>query len=158
MRADQLADNSKRFSAYLIDVLPITAIVLLVFYFFLDFDEILHRYLNERGDQTVRKQFLQERNWIRNISLMVWVIYGTLMDASGFQGTFGKYLLKIRVADYNGNGISLARAFKRNVGKLVSVLPLFIGVLWILFDEQRRGLHDKFASTVVLKHEEGSIM
>ena len=153
MRVDQLADNSNRFQAYLIDVLPITAIVFLVFYFFLDFDEILHRYLNERGDHAIRKQFLHERNGIRNISLLVWVIYGTIMDASRFQGTLGKYLLKIRVADYDGNGISLARAFKRNVGKMVSVLPLFIGVLWILFDKQRRGLHDKFASTVVLKHE-----
>lgn len=147
----KIAENGKRFVAYLIDMMPIVLVLFLLFYNFFGFDETLNAYFSHKDDLDARIQFLIERNIIRNIALGIWIIYGTFMDCTSFQGTFGKYIMKIRVADYEGNPISLKQSAIRNFSKFISIVPLFIGVIWILFDKQHRAWHDKIAKTIIVE-------
>lgn len=144
------ASNSSRFLAYLIDVLPITLIAFLIYYFFFGFDEVFESYLENKEDVKIREIFLKERNQIRNLSLVIWVVYGVVMDCTNWQGTLGKKLMEIKVTDENGFKLNFVESVKRNFGKLISVIPLFIGVLWVFFDKRKRTLHDKMAKTVLL--------
>ena len=41
-------------------------------------------------------------------------------------------------------------ALRETVGKLVSALILLLGFLWILWDKDRQGWHDKIAGTLVV--------
>ncbi len=41
----------------------------------------------------------------------------------------------------------------RYLGYYVSVMPLFLGLLWIAFDKRKQGWHDKLANTVVIRRK-----
>lgn len=74
----------------------------------------------------------------------------------GYQGmtgqTLGKKVMGIRVVDVSGNKPSYFTFFLRDViGKLVSSIILLIGYFMILWDSKKQGLHDKIASTYVVK-------
>ena len=144
------ATNGNRFLAFMLDVLPITLLAFLIYYFFFDFDVALEVYLENKGDVEMRKSFILERNKVRNLSLIIWVVYGSIMDGTKWQGTHGKKIMNLHVADEFGLKLSLADSFKRNFGKLISVIPLFIGVFWVFFDKKKRTLHDKFVNTLLL--------
>ncbi len=78
-------------------------------------------------------------------------LYFAGMESSKFQGTFGKMALGIQVADEEGRRIGFGRASLRFLGKLLNGVTFWIGVLLILFTKKKQGLHDKIASTVVIK-------
>jgi uncharacterized RDD family membrane protein YckC len=42
------------------------------------------------------------------------------------------------------------RSYLRAVCYYLSALLLFMGFVWIIFDKNRQGLHDKIAGTVVI--------
>lgn len=66
--------------------------------------------------------------------------------------TPGKLLMDMKIVDAeSGKEPSSLRWLLRGAGYVINVLILFIGFLWILFDERRQGLHDKLANTVVIK-------
>ena len=79
------------------------------------------------------------------------LIYHIIMESSAKQGTYGKYILRIKVCDMQGNRISFAHATGRNLAKIFSVLTLFIGYLFSFFNKQQQCLHDMIASTLVMK-------
>jgi uncharacterized RDD family membrane protein YckC len=54
----------------------------------------------------------------------------------------------------NGSEITFGQSVIRYVGFILSILPLFLGFIWILFDEQNQGWHDKIAKTIVISEEE----
>jgi len=62
--------------------------------------------------------------------------------------TPGMRLLQLRVIRPDGRRIGAARALVRFIALLVSVV-LIVGVLPVLFDKQRRALHDLIAGTIV---------
>lgn len=64
--------------------------------------------------------------------------------------TLGKMAIAIRVVRSDGRPMSVGAALLRLVGYLFSSLLLFVGFLMIVFDRQRRGLHDRLADTVVV--------
>jgi uncharacterized RDD family membrane protein YckC len=63
--------------------------------------------------------------------------------------TPGDRLMGIRVVSSSSDGIGIKQAFVRYWAMLLAALPLGAGFLPVLTDEQRRGLHDKIARTVV---------
>lgn len=65
--------------------------------------------------------------------------------------TIGNKLLNIRVVRTNGSDLSITQALIRYVGLFISVLCLFIGVIWAAFDPNKQGWHDKIADTYVIK-------
>ena len=64
--------------------------------------------------------------------------------------TPGKALLGLQIVRQNGQPLSVGRSILRYFGYLVSAVPLFLGFIWILFDHQHEGWHDKIANTHVI--------
>ena len=69
----------------------------------------------------------------------------------GHGQTIGNRALSIRVVKTSGSELTLVDAFIRYVGLILSFLCLFIGVIWVAFDPNKQGWHDKIASTYVVK-------
>ena len=85
------------------------------------------------------------------IGFSVNLLYFTLFWSSKFQGTPGKILLGLKIVDANGNKISYSTALIRYISTFISSLLLGIGYLLIIFDGKKQALHDKLASTYVIK-------
>ena len=86
--------------------------------------------------------------------LLVWgvsVVYGVLL--TGLRGqTLGKMLLRIQVVDANGNIPSWHRIVVRELlGKSVSEIVLWLGYLWVTFDQRKRGWHDYLGGSYVVR-------
>lgn len=82
---------------------------------------------------------------------VVKIIYHMIMECTAKQGTYGKQLLKIKVSDMQGNRIGFMRSVSRNVLKIISVLPFFIGYIFSFFNKQQQCMHDMLAGTLVIK-------
>ena len=65
--------------------------------------------------------------------------------------TPGKRLLHLKVVRRDGQPLSWGTAIARYLGYIVSALPLYLGFLWILWDRNKQGFHDKIAGTVVVR-------
>jgi uncharacterized RDD family membrane protein YckC len=65
--------------------------------------------------------------------------------------TPGNRLLRFRVQASDGGPLLPRRALLRFVCLTLAALPLFAGVLMILVDDRRRGLHDWLARSVVVE-------
>lgn len=65
--------------------------------------------------------------------------------------TVGMMAVRIRVVARDGGPISLGRSALRLIAYAASTLPLFLGIVYALFDRRRRALHDLLAGTVVIE-------
>ena len=66
--------------------------------------------------------------------------------------TVGMIPFNLRVVSVNtGEKIDVVRAFLRYVGMIISIIPLFLGLIWAAFDGRKQGWHDKIANTVVVR-------
>jgi len=79
------------------------------------------------------------------------LIYHIIMECSVKQATYGKQIIGIKVCDLNGARITPIRSVWRNVAKIFSVLPAFIGYIYSFFSQQQQCLHDMLAGTLVIK-------
>lgn len=149
------ADRQKRFFAYLIDIIPISLLVFGFFYFFLGFDIVLEKYYNRGGDIQPRIEFVKQRNWIRDISFFVWIVYCVFMESSVTQATLGKMAMGIKVVKEDGNKMSWSESLGRNLSKIISYFVLFLGFIWIFFDRNKQGWHDKMNKTYVVDKKYG---
>ena len=69
-----------------------------------------------------------------------------------YGGTPGKRILNIKVVTAEGGPISWGRSFGRFFAEMLNgLIPLWIGYIIALFDEQRRTVHDHLAGTRVVK-------
>jgi uncharacterized RDD family membrane protein YckC len=145
------ANFGRRLAGYLIDVVPITLLIAAVFYLFLGFDETPQRYLRRAADDfDARIEFISQRNQIRDLSFVVYILYCAILEGSVLQGTIGKRLVGIRVTDDQGQSLTVVRSFARNLAKFVSVLPVGLGFLWAL-GKRKQAWHDLIAGTLVVK-------
>ena len=55
----------------------------------------------------------------------------------------------VRAAD--GGPVTGGQAVLRLIGFWISAAVFYLGFIWILFDSQRQGWHDKIASTVMIE-------
>ena len=69
----------------------------------------------------------------------------------GHGQTVGNRVMKLRVVKTDGSELTLTDSFLRYVGLILSFLCIFIGVIWVAFDANKQGWHDKIASTYVVK-------
>jgi uncharacterized RDD family membrane protein YckC len=65
--------------------------------------------------------------------------------------TPGMRLVRLRVIDHFGRPPGLLRAVIRFAALIVAIIPMFAGLLPILFDKRRRGLQDFVARTFVVE-------
>lgn len=78
------------------------------------------------------------------------LVYFTYFHGSAGQ-TLGKGLLKIKVIQTSGEPINYKIAFVRWIGYFISELIMFLGFIWVVFDKNKQGWHDKIAGTYVVK-------
>lgn len=67
--------------------------------------------------------------------------------------TPGKMALKLTIVDAKTGEKPTTQQFViRYIGYYVSMLPLFLGIIWVGIDKRKQGFHDKMAGTVVLRN------
>lgn len=70
------------------------------------------------------------------------------------QATPGKMFLSMKIVDAKTLGKPSNKQFYlRILGYIISILPLFLGIIWIAFDSKKQGWHDKIANTLVINIE-----
>lgn len=80
---------------------------------------------------------------------IVYFIY--FWSGSGGGRTPGMRVLGLKVVRTDGSDLTVTQAVIRVVGIFVASLPLGLGLLWVAFDKDKQGWHDKIASTFVVK-------
>jgi len=77
-------------------------------------------------------------------------LYYTLFEASSWQATPGKRIMRLYVTDLNGRRVTFARALLRNLARQISGV-FFIGYLITGYTEKKQALHDILARCLVLR-------
>ncbi len=65
--------------------------------------------------------------------------------------TPGKIALNIKVLSRDGQSLTVGAAILRFIGYVIAPFTVFFVFIWILFDRQNQGIHDKFADSYVVK-------
>lgn len=90
----------------------------------------------------------QEGTLMSNVlTIIIPLLYFTLMQSSSKQATLGKMAVGIKVLNSNGETMSFAQALGRYLSKIVSAIILLIGFIMAGFDSKKQALHDKMAGT-----------
>jgi uncharacterized RDD family membrane protein YckC len=82
------------------------------------------------------------------LSLLYYVFF---WSSYGQGQTLGMRILNLKVVKTDGSMLDLVGSFIRYVGLIVSCLAIFIGVIWVAFDANKQGWHDKIAGTYVVR-------
>lgn len=82
------------------------------------------------------------------VKLVLLFFYFVLFEASVWQATPGKRVLRIKVTDVDSERISFSRSAIRFLSKIISS-QLLLGYIMIFFTKRRQGLHDLLAKTIV---------
>lgn len=83
-------------------------------------------------------------------ALLSLLYFGLFWSKVGGGQTVGMRFLGLRVVGTDGQLIGVGTALIRWLGLVVSFSVLFLGVIWVAFDHQKQGWHDKLASTYVV--------
>ncbi len=83
------------------------------------------------------------------VAVMTGPVYFIFLSTAGGQ-TIGKYVMGVRIVRTDGRQMSYIKALVRYLGYFVSLATLGLGFLWVVFDGQRRALHDHMAGTCVI--------
>jgi uncharacterized RDD family membrane protein YckC len=94
---------------------------------------------------------LLEFTHITRILVPAWVLYRFGLYAWK-SATLGEIVLNLRVEKLDGGSLigDYGTALVRALASLLSLLPLGLGFLWILFDPQGQTWHDKISGSVVV--------
>lgn len=82
--------------------------------------------------------------------LLILLIYLTIMW-NWKQTTVGGLIFKLKIFRSDNSQFTLGVAIVRALGLLLSIIPFGLGFIWIAWDSQRQGWHDKIAGTMVYK-------
>ncbi|MBP2666185.1 MAG: putative rane protein YckC, family [Firmicutes bacterium] len=85
------------------------------------------------------------------LSIAISWMYFAVFESSEWMASPGKKVLGLIVTDEQGMKISIGRATRRYLAKIVSGLILGIGFIMIAFTARKQGLHDKIFHTLVLR-------
>jgi uncharacterized RDD family membrane protein YckC len=86
------------------------------------------------------------------VNLLIGLVYFVaLWSSTGHGQTLGMRVLNLKVIKTDGSELTYSQAAIRYVGLLISFAALAIGVIWVAFDADRQGWHDKIADTYVIK-------
>ncbi|CAN5158949.1 RDD family protein [soil metagenome] len=77
--------------------------------------------------------------------------YVYFWSGAGGGQTLGMKVLNIKVERTDGTPLTVTGAIVRYVGLIVSFFVVLLGVIWIIFDPQKQGWHDKIAGTYVVR-------
>jgi uncharacterized RDD family membrane protein YckC len=69
--------------------------------------------------------------------------------------TVGGIVLGLKIVRFDGQRVEFPVALVRALAAAFSVVVFFLGFLWIAWDFEKQGWHDKIAGTLVLKSPKG---
>jgi uncharacterized RDD family membrane protein YckC len=112
------------------------------------------------GDGTVSATHIEQligrnardllRGWLTGaLGFALSFIYFAGFEASSAQGTPGKIMLGLRVADLAGHRLGFGRSAFRQLMKCAEIASSGITYVIAAFTERRQALHDMFAGTIV---------
>lgn len=84
------------------------------------------------------------------LSVAYWIVLHARLRQTVGKRVVGAVVVDARTLE----GISHPRALGRYLAEFLSGLPLGLGYLWVLWDRDRQGWHDKLASTLVIRKAE----
>jgi uncharacterized RDD family membrane protein YckC len=70
--------------------------------------------------------------------------------------TIGGIVLGLKVVRLDGQPLAFTVALVRALAAGFSIIVLFLGFLWIAWDPEKQGWHDRIAGTVVLRLPRGT--
>lgn len=134
MQQSDLAPMGKRFAAFLLDSLILGAVI--AGFHFAGIANLMF----------VPKDSLV----LTLVNLAIFLVYEVLFSVA-LEGTPGKLALGIRTVDFSGQALTIKTAVFRALMKFVSGVILCVGFILAFFDVRRQSLHDRVASTLVVK-------
>jgi uncharacterized RDD family membrane protein YckC len=85
------------------------------------------------------------------VGVLILLAYFTYLEGSSSQ-TIGMRVMGLKVVDIRTGGpIDYTRAFVRSLGRLLATIPCLLGYLWVAWDKEKQGWHDKIATTYVVR-------
>lgn len=108
----------------------------------------LRTYTSQQLDPVTGEEI--ETTDVDSIAFVVLMLYWILADASRHQGSLGKRLLGLKVADGQGERLTLAAAAGRNLLKILSAIPAGLGFMMAGWTKRKQALHDKITGSFVL--------
>jgi len=132
-----------RLMAYLLDALVLTIILAGGAWLFVQVDALL-------GELTLSDNIRISATTLWALMVPVIIVFYYVMFWSLTGQTLGKMVLGLRIVGRDGKPPGIGRSFIRLIGYLLSMLALWMGYLWIIVDDQRKGWHDHMASTWVV--------
>jgi uncharacterized RDD family membrane protein YckC len=90
--------------------------------------------------------------WFAFSLLAIAMVFFSWFWVNGGQ-TLGMRAWRIRVVRVNGRGLKWPRAAARFAAALVAALPAGLGLWWSVFDSRKRGWHDCWTDTRVIRVE-----
>ncbi len=95
--------------------------------------------------------FLEMDPLVENlIVLIITAVYFIVFWATNGQ-PLGHRALGIKVVMLDGSPLTYGKAILRFIGYCLCDALLGIGYLWVIFDKNKQGWHDKIAGTIVVK-------
>ncbi len=82
---------------------------------------------------------------------LVHYLYFAKMESGRRQGTWAKHWLQLRVVNSNYEPISFMRATARYFAKVICLLTLGLGFIYLIINVRRQTLADIIAATVVIE-------
>jgi uncharacterized RDD family membrane protein YckC len=85
-----------------------------------------------------------------NMGLLFMAVYNTVLVRM-FGATLGKMATGLRIVNADGSPISYGKALGRWAAQIVSQLICFLGYVMIVWDDEKRALHDRICNTRVIR-------
>jgi uncharacterized RDD family membrane protein YckC len=105
----------------------------------------------QAGQNPLEGGYFLRMGMATSLNLVVGIAF-TVFFLGRFGATPGKMALKLKVVRPTGAPISYAQALGRYLSEIVSSLTCLVGYLLVAFDAERRALHDRIASTRVIRN------
>ena len=146
-----------RFLAFLIDSILATAVIVPILSLFfgstesLDLNVLLGGSTGEQVQYLMRETF-SSTSTLQSLLQLVLAALAVILFWIGRSATPGKMAIGAEIIDARTGGKPTTGQFiGRYFAYYISMLPLFLGFLWIAFDRRKQGWHDKLAGTVVVR-------
>ena len=65
--------------------------------------------------------------------------------------TPGKSVMGIKIVNYEGEPLTIGKAILRLIGYWIGTIIAYLGFIWIIFDSNKQGWHDKLAGSYVVE-------
>jgi uncharacterized RDD family membrane protein YckC len=85
------------------------------------------------------------------LSFLLAMSYFVYFETGTKQATIGKSIMGLKVIKQNGTKMMMRDSIIRYIGKIFSSFIFMIGFIMVIFDDQKRALHDRIANTYVVK-------